>query len=215
LWDTTGAVELACDIYTSNTDDVDLSYTGLVAGKTYYFSVDALSEAYDGTFKLCLEQDPDYDSFAGALDVTSLIGTCSADTAYSTLGASPDGSAGSCWNNAGPKVNRWFKFTAPSSGHIYVKVGVGGTEGSQRYTQLALWDTTGAVELACDYYTSNTDDVDLSYSGLVAGKVYYISVDAYSDAYDSTFTLCIDSALGYDFYGGAYLISDINNWCSV
>ncbi|WP_181897179.1 hypothetical protein, partial [Winogradskyella pacifica] len=61
-------------------------------------------------------QTPVNDDFTNAIDVTTIINSCSADAAYTIIGATPDKNAGSNWNNNGPKNNVWFKFTAPATG---------------------------------------------------------------------------------------------------
>src|SRR5690554_3641956 len=93
---------------------------------------------------------PINDHFVNAIDVTNLLGSCSSDAAYSTVGATADGTKGSCWNNSSVLNNVWFKFTAPSTGQIYVDVGVFGSKGTQARTLLALWEDDGITELACD-----------------------------------------------------------------
>ena len=203
LWEDDGITELACDRYVSNNDNVALGAVGLTPGGTYYISVDVQNSSYRGTFTLCLDSLVDYDFYEGALDVTSLIGGCSNDAEYTTRGASPNGIMGSCWNNSGPSYNRWFKFTVPSTGQIYVDVGVFGTKGTQARTQLALWEDDGITELACDRYVLNNDNVDLGAVGLTPGGTYYISVDVHSISAIGTFTLCLDSLVDYDFYEGA------------
>ncbi|MBI2269500.1 MAG: CSLREA domain-containing protein, partial [Bacteroidetes bacterium] len=54
LWNSS-LIQLACASYSSVTSDIDLSYTGLTPGATYYISVDNYANTlYQGTFKLCL-----------------------------------------------------------------------------------------------------------------------------------------------------------------
>ena len=148
--------------------------------------------AYDGSFTLCLEDSVDYDWYEGAIDVTSLINSCSADATYTTIGASPDRNAGSNWNNSGPRLNRWFMFTA-NAGEVDVTVDIGGAQGTQQRTQVAIWESDGTTEIASARYTSNGSDVTVTGSGLTVGNTYYISVDAFSTSYDGSFTLCLDS----------------------
>ncbi|WP_155210494.1 hypothetical protein, partial [Fulvivirga aurantia] len=177
LWQSDGTTEVACDRYTSANDDVvTLGSIGLTPGNTYYISVDTYNGSYDGTFTLCLNDNVDYDFFEGAQDITGLIGTCSTDEAYTTVGASPDLNAGSCWNNSGPQLNRWFSFTAPASGRINITVDIGGTKGTQRRTQAALWQSDGTTEVECARYTStNGDVVVLGSTTLTPGNTYYLS----------------------------------------
>src|SRR5690242_19170383 len=88
----------------------------------------------------CCNEDfitPDYDFKEYAIDVTALIGGCSATEAYTTISATADKNSGSCWwLSTTPRHNRWFKFTATGP-NIWVTINVG----TQLRTYLALWDT--------------------------------------------------------------------------
>ncbi len=214
LWQSDGTTPVACNLYVNNTDDVTVASTALTPGATYYISVDVLNSGQRGTFTLCLSDAVDYDYYEGATDVTSLINTCSADAIYSTMGATPDKNAGACWNNGGPLYNRWFKFTAPASGRINVTVDINGTKGTQRYTQLALWQANGTTQVACNLYVNNTDDVVAAATTLTPGATYYFSVDVLNSGQRGTFTLCLSDLADYDYYEGAFELTDLNNWCS-
>lgn len=126
-----------------------------------------------------------------AIDVTALIDGTSADAAYTTVGATADKAAGSNWNNAGPKFNVWFKFTAPVSGRITIIVDRGGSKGTQSRTQLALWGANGITEITSRGSGYNTEDVSIDATALTAGTTYCISVDSYSAATCGTFTLSL------------------------
>src|SRR5262245_34019059 len=80
---------------------------------------------------------PANDNFASATNVTSLINTCSADAAYTTLNATADQSKGACWSN-GPNYNVWFKFTATATQYIKVQVKTGGSEGTLQNSFVSL-----------------------------------------------------------------------------
>ncbi len=216
LWDSSLSTEIECARYTStNADDVTIGSTSLTAGDTYFVSVDAFNTSYDGTFTICVDTTPDYDFHEGAVHITDVNNWCSSDAEYTTIGASPDKSAGSCWNNSGPQLNRWFKFQATALGNITITVDVSGTKGTQRRTQVALWDSAGTTEIECARYTStNADDVVIGATGLTPNDWYFISVDAFNTSYDGTFTLCVDDTPDYDFYEGAEELTDLNNWCS-
>ncbi|MBL7935471.1 MAG: T9SS type A sorting domain-containing protein, partial [Bacteroidia bacterium] len=59
--------------------------------------------------------------------------------------------------------------------------------------------------------------LELSAIGLTPGNTYYISVDNHNGAsggYRGTFKLCMQDAVTYDYYEGAILLNDLNNWCS-
>ena len=193
LWESDGITQKACKLYAFNDEDVLLeSIENLTIGNTYYISVDAYNTSYDGSFTLCVNDKPGYDFYEGAIELTDLNNWCSADAAYTTIGATGDQNAGSCWNNSGPRFNRWFMFTAVSS-NVTITVDRGGSKGTQRRTQLALWQADGTTEVDCNRYVGNDDDVSIVNTGLTIGNDYYISVDAYNTSYDGTFTLCIDN----------------------
>ncbi|MEQ8425396.1 MAG: hypothetical protein RIA63_11850, partial [Cyclobacteriaceae bacterium] len=113
---------------------------------------------------------------------------------FTTIGGTSDKNAGSCWNTAGGGTlyNRWFKFTAIST-VATVKVDIGGSKGTQQRTQLAIWQSNGTTQVACNRYVSNGDDVTIVAPGLTPGNVYYISVDVQNSGYYGTFTLCVNN----------------------
>ncbi len=215
LWASDGTTQLACQNYQGASVDIETDYYGLTAGQTYYISVDNfVGTGYRGTFKLCLSDVPDYNFYEGALDVTSLINACSADAAYTTLNATADKSAASCWSN-GPNYNRWFKFTASASGYIKAKVKVGGTEGTLQNPFVALWATNGTTLLNCENYQGASLDIETDYYGLTPGQTYYISVDNFNGAgYRGTFTLCLEDQPDYNYYEGATDVTGMINGCS-
>ncbi|MFZ6012808.1 MAG: hypothetical protein ACOYXT_20855, partial [Bacteroidota bacterium] len=216
LWDTNGTTQLACVNYSSQYSDLNLNAVGLTIGNTYYVSVDNHngSAGYRGTFKLCLTDAVDYDFYEGAVDVSGLMNSCSADGAYTTIQATDDKNPASCWNTTGG-ANRWFKFTATTS-QIKVEVRTGGSEGTIQYPYVALWQSNGTTQLACINYTSQYSDLTMSAIGLTAGNTYYISVDNNngSTGYRGTFKLCLTDAVDYDFYEGATDVSALINSCS-
>ncbi|CAN5463972.1 hypothetical protein BH09BAC3_BH09BAC3_15990 [soil metagenome] len=194
---------------------METSYLGLTPGVTYYISVDNyVGVGYRGTFSLCLSDVVDYDFKIGAADVTSLINGCSANAAYSTIGASADQAAGSCAPN-GPNYNRWFKFTATASTYIDIQMKNGGAFGTMTYGWVTLWNGAG-TQLACSQYNSlSSGTMETDFFGLTPGVTYYISVDNYVGlGYRGTFTLCLTDVPDYNYYEGATLLTNLNNWCS-
>ncbi|WP_458627468.1 LamG-like jellyroll fold domain-containing protein [Winogradskyella sp. PC D3.3] len=214
LWQADGITEVQSKRYAYNEEDVTIGGVNLTPGNTYYISVDTYNSGYTGTFTLCLQDTVDYDFYEGAIDVTSIINSCSPDAIYTTKGASPDKIKGSNWNNNGPKYNRWFKFTAPATGEINITVDRGGSKGTQRHTQLALWQADGITEVQSESYAFSDEDVTIGGVNLTPGNTYYISVDTYNSGYTGTFTLCLQDAVDYDFYEGAIDVTSIINSCS-
>lgn len=217
LWNSS-LTQVACASYNSQQYGTqEISYLGLTPGATYYISVDNYAGlGYRGTFKLCLSDVVDYNYKEGAIDVTSLINTASANAAYTTIAATPDRSAGTCAAN-GPNYNRWFKFTATATTFMEVGVLTGGTAGSMQYDWLTIWNSS-LTQLACSPYASQQYGLQVaSYTGLTPGATYYISVDNYSGlGYRGTFKLGLRDGSGVNYYwvgnGGNW--NDMNHWAS-
>lgn len=213
IWEADGTTELACNRYVYTNDTVVVNYDSLTPGNTYYVSVDNNYHGYRGTFSLCIDEQMDYDYQQGAEDITSYIGSCTPNAAYTTVGATADGTAPPCWNTS-PNYNRWFKFMATTYA-INVKLLRGGSYGTIRRANLALYDTNGTTVLDCNRYAVDADEnVEVSYEGLVPGKWYYIAVDNNYYWYRGSFTLCLDDKPGYDFYEGAKELGIIHDWQS-
>jgi hypothetical protein len=161
-------------------------------GNTYYISVDNFGASYRGSFTLCMDNTVDYDFYEGAIEITDITGWCSPNAAYTTVGATPDGIAGSCWN-ASPNFNRWFKFKASGTEKIVITVLRGGGYGNIRAINMALWQADGLTQVACNRYSSSIDEnVTIQKSGLTEDNWYYISVDNFGSSYRGSFSLCID-----------------------
>ncbi len=215
LWDSS-LTQLGCSPYNSQQYGVmEASYLGLTVGSTYYISVDHYTGVgYRGTFTLCVSDVVDYNYKTGAMDVTSLLNSCSANAAYTTLGASADQTKGSCAAN-GPNYNRWFKFTATSTTFIDVQLKTGGALGTMQYGWVTLWDSS-LTQLGCSPYNSQQyGTMEASYLGLTAGRTYYISVDNYTGVgYRGTFSLCLSDVVDYNYRQGAIEFTDFSNWTS-
>jgi Zn ribbon nucleic-acid-binding protein len=214
LWEADGITEVKCVRRVNATTDVQISTSTLTIGNTYYASVDNyVGLGYRGTFTLCIDNSVTYDEVDGAILLTDINNWCSADAAFTTVNATPDGLAGSCWEN-GPNYNRWFKFVSTTN-FITIDVKVSGSEGTLQHPNVALWQSDAITEINCMRRVDATTDVQVSATGLVIGNTYYVSVDNYVGlGYRGTFTLCANSQPSYDFYEGAIELTDLNNWCS-
>ena len=213
LWEADGTTELACARYVDRYDNIVLQKPGLTPGQWYYISVDNSNLTYSGSFTLCLSDQLDYDWYEGAYDITGLMGGCSDLEAYSTVGATPDRNAGSCWN-ASPNYNRWFKFQAPATGQVRIRVETTAHLGTIQNINAAIWESDGVTEVACNRYIDPDDRVVIQAVGLSPGQWYYLTVDNYNADARGTFTLCIYDNVDYDFYEGAYDVSSLINTCS-
>ncbi|MCF6359224.1 MAG: T9SS type A sorting domain-containing protein [Cyclobacteriaceae bacterium] len=215
LWEADGTTQVACVRRINGTTDVQISTPSLIIGNTYYVSVDNfVGLGYRGTFTLCIDNTVTYDDYNGAILLTDISNWCSADAAYTTINATADLNAGSCWEN-GPNYNRWFTFVATTN-YITLDLKVGGSEGTMRHPNMALWEADGTTQVACVRRINGTTDVQISTPNLIIGNTYYISVDNFVGlAYRGTFSLCADSNPSYDYYEGAIELTDLNNWCSI
>ena len=214
IWGSDGLREVACERYSSDNDDINVNSDTLTPGATYYLSVDVQSTGRVGSFTLCYDTVPDYDYRVAALDIDTLLGSCSADAEYTTIGASGDGDAGDCWNNSGPKLNRWFKFQAPASELVNINIKTGGTEGTINRILAGLWNEDGTEQIACSVYGANGADLEVNADELTEGATYYLAVDAFGRSHDGTFTICIDTTPSYDFYEGALDVTNLFGGCS-
>ena len=214
LWQSDGTTEISCVRRINATTDVQISTSSLSIGDTYYVSVDNyVGAGYRGTFTLCIDDVVTYDDYNGAITLTHSANNCSADGAYTTINASADLNAGSCWEN-GPNYNRWFKFTATSA-NVTLDLKVGGAEGTMQHPNMALWESDGVTEVKCVRRINATTDVQISSSSLTMGNDYYVSVDNYVGlGYRGTFTLCIDNTVTYDEFAGAITITHSASNCS-
>ncbi|MCO6500551.1 MAG: T9SS type A sorting domain-containing protein, partial [Vicingus serpentipes] len=214
LWESDATTEINCVRRIDASTDVQIVHSGLTIGNTYYVSVDNyIGLGYRGTFTLCIDDQSNYDNISGALTIIHTANNCSSDAAYTTLNATADGSAGSCWEN-GPNYNRWFKFVATSP-YVTLDLKVGGSEGTMDHPNMALWESDASTEISCVRRVNASTDVQISSSSLTIGNTYYVSVDNYVGlGYRGSFTLCIDNQLTYDYVAGAIELTDLNNWCS-
>ncbi len=208
LWNTAG-VQVACiDAGWNYSGTLTLSADTLTAGRTYYISVD--DQTTHGSFTLCISNLPGYDFKAGALLISDIDNWCGSDAQYDNRFATPDEVAGSCWSG-GRDHNVWFRFVA-ISGQVQVDVKTGGTLGTMRGQQIAIWNANG-TQLACiDGGWNYSGTLSLSMDTLTAGRTYYISVD--DQTTHGTFSLCVNNKVGYDFKQGAVVITNLDHWCS-
>ena len=213
IWESDGITEVSSNRYVNNADDVSTTALGLTPGATYYISVDNNFSGYRGSFTLCLSDKADYDFYEGAYEITDVDNWCSADGEFTTVGATPDVNAASCWNTS-PSYNRWFTFVAQTE-NATIEVRRGGSLGTILRINLALWEADGTTEVACSRYTSNADNVSIVTTGLIPGNTYYISVDNNFSGYRGTFTLCVDNInqTYYSINSGNW--PDGNNWSLV
>jgi Zn ribbon nucleic-acid-binding protein len=214
LWLSDGTTQVKCVRRIDATTDVQISSSSLTIGNTYYISVDNyVGLGYRGTFTLCIDNTVTNDEFAGATTLIHSSNNCSANAAYTTVNATADGVAGSCWEN-GPNYNRWFRFVATTT-NVTLDLKVGGAEGTMQHPNMALWLSDGTTQVKCVRRIDATTDVQISSSALTIGNTYYVSVDHYVGlGYRGTFTLCIDNTVTNDEFAGATTLIHSSNNCS-
>ncbi|MBS1507126.1 MAG: T9SS type A sorting domain-containing protein [Bacteroidetes bacterium] len=200
--------QLACQNYIGGGGSISIDYYGLTPGSVYYISVDNYS-GYQGSFTLCLNDAGDYDYFEGATLIGDLDHFCSANAAYTTVGASPDRSKPACWSN-GPNTNRWFKFVAVFD-TVTISLKYGGVYGTLQNPFMALWNSTPSV-LVCKNYAGASSPYTMTYNNLTVGQTYYISIDNYA-GYQGSFSLCVNNVSNIEYYAiasGEW--TDHNTW---
>ncbi|MBX2962230.1 MAG: hypothetical protein KF687_06940 [Cyclobacteriaceae bacterium] len=136
---------------------------------------------------------------ANAIDVTNLFDIdldCSTpNPIYSTVGSTPDGGIADCWSTSSNAGDVWFKFVGqPPYGYVSIFIKVGGQEGTQRNSQLVLWDTDGITELGCADHSADDDELYLFYGNLQIGEIYYFSVSVPDNPSKGTFTMCVTTS---------------------
>ncbi|MEZ5198091.1 MAG: hypothetical protein R2764_17385 [Bacteroidales bacterium] len=135
-----GVTEVSCNRYVDWEASLYIWASNLVIGDWYYISVDNWGFGHRGTFSLCVDNVIDYDFYEGAITVPHTSDWCSLDAEYTTIGATPDLNAASCWNT-NPNYNRWFKFQATTP-EVTVTVKRGGALGTIRRINAAIWEVT-------------------------------------------------------------------------
>ncbi len=182
-------------------------------GEWYYVSVDNRGRRTNtGRFDLCINSYYDYDYAEGAKIIDNAQVWCSELEAYTTVEATPDKEAGSCWDN-GPNNNRWFKFVAVSE-YAEITLKTNNETGTISRAYIALWDDD-YTEISCSKQNNPTqDEITITANNLTPGEWYYISVDNYSrfslpffppSRFAGTFSLCVQSDFDGDIF---YSIAD-------
>jgi len=155
-----------------------------------------------------LSGQPGNDNYGSATIIPHTSGWTSADAAYTTIGATADLNAASCWNTL-PFYNVWFTFQATGS-QANITVRTGGVYGTISMINAAIWQADGITEVTCNIYENATDNVIVQTLNLVSGNWYYLSVDNNFFANRGTFSLLMETSVDYDYYEGAIEIPHTN-----
>ena len=168
-----GFTEVACATWTSGYSDLTINIDGLLAGETYYLSVDCLN-GYEGTFGLCVNTETN--SFRDGAANVPVLNTCYNDGNYTTVGYFPDGAKPGCWYYVNPNNNSWFVFTATTT-QITITMHAYAAFGTLRYPMIALEQDNGTVIDCARFTNGGTKSLQVIGLGLTPGETYYVNVD--------------------------------------
>lgn len=144
-------------------------------------------------------------------DITG--GFVSADAAFTTVGATSGGPAGSCDNSTSRSV--WFTFQAPDS-LVKIVLRTGGSAGTMSEPQITLFDAN-LNELMCarqEYPADLFQNQRLQSVQMQPGAWYFIMVRADDSNDVGTFALDVLDYVDFDFWEGAHEIPHAGAWCS-
>ncbi len=139
---------------------------------------------------------PPNDVKSGAIWLTDLYEDQSAHAAFTNENASSDAVYGTCFNS-GADQGVWFKFRALYS-DATITVKTGGTLGSIRIIEIALFDTMDN-EVACNI-ASGTGAATITPNTLIQDEWYYLLVNSKTKADTGTFTLYINNVSPVKYY---------------
>ncbi len=183
LYNSSGT-ELNCVKSSTATGTLELSYSGLTIGNSYYIEIDNES-GNSGSFTLLIDDQYTFDYFEGAVELTQMSNWTSPLGAYTTANATPDRSRPLCWNT-GPNNNVWFKFKATTP-TAQIDVLTGGSNGTLSHPYIAVYNSL-LGQLGCARFNTGMTTLSLIVSGLVIGSWNYINVDNLQGK-EGTFTL--------------------------
>lgn len=119
------------------------------------------------------------------IDIYSTSSWCSSDCGFTTVGLSGTGPSFTCGPYNLPNNNIWYKFKAPHTGEVRVKVMPAGLEAPV----VALWSNPYDAPLECRALPLGV--VSLNYTGLTRDSIYYISVDNGLPGSQGDFGICL------------------------
>ncbi len=119
------------------------------------------------------------------IDIYSSSSWCSSNCGFTTVGLSGTGPSFTCGPYSLPNNNIWYKFKAPHTGEVRVKVMPAGLEAPV----VALWNDPYDAPLECKALPLGV--VSLNYTGLTRDSVYYISVDNGLPGSQGDFGICL------------------------
>lgn len=166
------------------------TYTGLIAGNTYYYTVSSSSNQ-TGTFTTCVTTTTlSNDDCAGAINVPVGAGGICTEVSGSNLGASDSGVGDpGCAFYQGGDV--WYSVTVPASGNITFAMDYA-ISGSITDGGMAIYSgTCGALTLiTCDDDSGNGLLPNIAASGLTPGSTIYVRVWEFGNDAQGNFDLC-------------------------
>src|SRR3990170_8789098 len=137
---------------------------------------------------------PVNDECTTAVHLPNTNSWCSEPAAYSNLNATPFGGPTPGNNCFLPYQNDvWFTFI-PQTPAIYIKIsGQINNLGTLRNPAIAVFDgpCSNLTRIGCNLTSSLTNQIELSLSDLVIGKVYFLLVEGQGNS-TGTFQICIE-----------------------
>jgi hypothetical protein len=157
-------------------------------------------------------QAPPNDEIKDAINLTELVGYCSAEAAYQNTGATTSGFAkGIFWQTAGKDI--WYTFTALHTDIVMSLTGKAAGNNNTLINPLIAFYTFENNILSEQIGSMTTaNNLTTAYKGgLVIGNVYYVRISAEQDEM-GTFQLCINNynppkRAGQDCSTATYLCS--------
>ena len=156
----------------------------LSAAGTYYFMVDTWADPTNANYNITLSSYGN--AVANDLPCNAIMipigNSVTGDNSCS--GGSGEPPVPACWITPNSANTVWYSFVAPSSGKAIIRT----STGSLRNTQIALYAGTCGTSLtyvSCNDNASacggtSTTMSQISATTLVAGNIYYVSVDGYN-----------------------------------
>lgn len=138
------------------------------------------------TATLCYGQ-PSNNTCANATPLTLGNGTCVTMVGTNIGATSTPGLNPNCgWYNGG---DIWYSFVAPAGGAVIIETFDDGS-GTFLDTDMALYNTCGGTQLACNASTPPGTSATLNLTGLTPGATYYIAVWEYFNDTAGNFFIC-------------------------
>ena len=166
------------------------SFSGLVVGNTYYYSVSS-SGSNTGSFQTCVTNTAATNNdCSGAIPVAVGAGGICTEVTGTNIGATDSGvTTPGCSNYAGGDV--WFSAVVPASGNVTFASDYAATNSLTDIGMAVYSGTCGSLtEIYCDDDSGNGLMSSISATGLTPGTTVFIRVWEYGNDVLGDFDLC-------------------------